>query len=149
LQDKGLELQPAWRRLADFMAVENTYLGIFQALGGLGLLLGSLGLGIVVLRNVLERRQELALLQAVGFRPAQLQQMVLSEHGLLVVLGLVIGLGAAGLAVFPVGRSAEAETPFGTVGLILVALAVGGIFWCWLATRAALRKPLLDALRKE
>jgi ABC-type antimicrobial peptide transport system permease subunit len=149
LQDKGLELQPAWQRLADFMAVENTYLGIFQALGGLGLLLGSLGLGIVVLRNVLERRQELALLQAVGFRPSQLQRLVLSEHWLLVVLGLVIGLGAALAAIFPALPVADAAAPSITMSLTLLALAVAGFFWCWLATRVALHGPLLDALRKE
>ncbi|MEI8288478.1 MAG: ABC transporter permease [Verrucomicrobiota bacterium] len=149
LQDKGLDLQPAWQRLSDFMAVENTYLGIFQALGGLGLLLGSLGLGIVVLRNVLERRSELALLQAVGFRPSQLQRLVLGEHWLLVVLGLVIGLGAALLAVSPALTIADGEAPSGTMALTLVALAVAGIFWCWLATLAALHGPLLDALRKE
>jgi ABC-type antimicrobial peptide transport system permease subunit len=149
LQDKGLDLQPAWQRLADFMAVENTYLGIFQALGGLGLLLGSLGLGIVVLRNVLERRNELALLQAVGFRPAQLQRLVLSEHWLLVGLGLVLGLGAALLAVFPTLALTDREALSGNMAWTLAALAVAGIFWCWLATRAALRGPLLDALRKE
>ncbi len=149
LQDKGLDLQPAWQRLADYMAVENTYLGIFQALGGLGLLLGSLGLGIVVLRNVLERRNELALLQAVGFRPSQLQRLVLSEHWLLVILGMVIGLGAALLAVLPALPSSGGEAPSGTIVLTLVALGVGGVFWCWLATRVALRGPLLDALRKE
>jgi len=149
LQDKGLDMQPAWQRLADFMAVENTYLGIFQALGGLGLLLGSLGMGIVVLRNVLERRQELALLQAVGFRPAQLQRLVLSEHWLLVVLGLVIGLGAALVAVYPALGLTDGAALSGTVAWTLAALAVAGIFWCWLAARAALRGPLLDALRKE
>jgi putative ABC transport system permease protein len=149
LQDKGLDMQPAWHRLADFMAVENTYLGIFQALGGLGLLLGSLGVGIVVLRNVLERRNELALLQAVGFRPSQLQRLVLSEHWLLVGLGLVIGMGAALLAVFPTLTLTDGEAPSGTMAMTLVALAVAGIFWCWLATRAALHGPLLDALRKE
>ena len=142
-------MQPAWQRLADFMAVENTYLGIFQALGGLGLLLGSLGLGIVVLRNVLERRQELALLQAVGFRPSLLQRLVLSEHWLLVVLGLILGLGAALLAVLPALPLTAGEAPSGAMSLTLVALAIAGIFWCWLATRAALRGPLLDALRKE
>jgi len=149
LQDKGLEVQPAWQRLADFMAVENTYLGIFQVLGGLGLLLGSLGLGIVVLRNVLERRQELALLQAVGFRTSQLQRLVLSEHWLLVVLGLVLGLGAAVAAISPALRLTDASAPSGTMSLTLAALPVAGVFWCWLATRAALRGPLLDALRKE
>ena len=39
----------------------------FTGAGLLGLLLGSAGLGVVVLRNVLERRGELGLLQAVGF----------------------------------------------------------------------------------
>ena len=149
LQDKGLDMQPAWKRLSDFMTVENTYLGIFQALGGLGLLLGSLGLGVVVLRNVLERRNELALLQTVGFRPSQLQRLVLSEHWLLVVLGLLIGLGGALLAILPAFPSADGEAPSGAMVLMLVALAVGGVFWCWLATRAALHGPLLDALRKE
>ena len=48
----------AARRLAQFNAVQNTYLNTFQVLGGLGLLLGSAGLGVVVLRNVLERRNE-------------------------------------------------------------------------------------------
>jgi ABC-type antimicrobial peptide transport system permease subunit len=131
------------------MAVENTYLGIFQALGGLGLLLGSLGLGIVVLRNVLERRNELALMQAVGFRSSQLQRLVLSEHWLLVVLGLVLGLGAAFSAISPALPVADGAAPSGPLSLTLLALALAGIFWCWLATRAALRGPLLDALRKE
>jgi len=103
----------------------------------------------VVLRNVLERRQELALLQAVGFRPAQLQRLVLSEHWLLVVLGLVIGLGAALVAVYPALGLTDGAALSGTVAWTLAALAVAGIFWCWLAARAALRGPLLDALRKE
>ena len=45
LQDRGLEIVPAWRRLAEFQEVQNTYLSIFQVLGGLGWLLGTAGLG--------------------------------------------------------------------------------------------------------
>ena len=145
LQNRGLEVEPAWRRLAEFQAVENTYLGIFQALGGLGLLLGSAGLGIVVLRNVLERRGELALLQAVGFERAALRHLVLAEHWLLIVLGLFIGIGAALVAVLPQGA---ALLP-GQLLPTLAALAAGGFAWCSLATRAALRGPLLPALRNE
>src|ERR1039458_6865719 len=68
LQDRGLELTPAADGLNTFNAMQNTYLDTFQVLGGLGLLLGSAGLGVVVLRNVLERRGELAVLLAAGFR---------------------------------------------------------------------------------
>src|SRR5205807_9049311 len=98
LEDVGLDLTPAAERLADFNTVENTYLSIFAILGGLGLLLGSLGLGIVVLRNVLERRGELALLRAVGFGPRALRWLVFSEHSLLLGMGLLVGVVAALLA---------------------------------------------------
>src|SRR5207248_1707901 len=110
LQDIGFELTPASRRLAAFNAVQNTYLNTFQVLGGLGLLLGSAGLGVIVLRNVLERRGELALLQAVGFRRRTLQWLVLSEHGGLLALGLAIGILAALIAILPVLLGPGAET---------------------------------------
>ncbi|HWX23156.1 MAG TPA: FtsX-like permease family protein [Candidatus Binatia bacterium] len=149
LQDRGLEVTPAWRRLADFLEVENTYLAIFQALGGLGLWLGSVGLGIVVLRNVLERRGELALLQAVGFRRRALQWLVLSEHWLLIFLGLASGLVAAVLALWPALRSPGTEVPVVWLTLTLAGLALGGMLWSWLAALAALHGPLLPALRNE
>ena len=60
--------------------MQNTYLSTFQSLGGLGLLLGTLGLAAVQLRNVLERRGELALLRAAGFRRRTLAALVLLEN---------------------------------------------------------------------
>jgi predicted lysophospholipase L1 biosynthesis ABC-type transport system permease subunit len=149
LQDRGLEVVPAWQRLADFLEVENTYLAIFQALGGLGLVLGSVGLGILVLRNVLERRGELALLQAVGFGRPALRGLVVSEHWLLTLLGLTVGLGAAALAVWPSLVSPAAELPRVFLVVTLAGLALGGMMWSWLAAWFALRGPLLRALRNE
>jgi len=149
LQDVGLELTPAARRLADFGAVENTYLSIFQALGGLGLLLGSVGLGIVVLRNVLERRSELALLRAVGFRSWALSWVVLAEHWGLLGLGILGGVVAAVVAVAPALRSPGAGVPGLSLALTLVAVVASGLLWTWLATALALRGPLLSALRNE
>ena len=64
MQDRGLDLVSAAGRLAEFNRVENTYLSIFLILGSLGLIFGSLGLGIVVRRTVRERQGELALLRA-------------------------------------------------------------------------------------
>ena len=75
-------------RLAEFHRVENTYISTFQTLGGLGLLVGTIGLAAVLLRNVLERRRELALLGAVGYRRAHVFAIVLAENVLLLVWGL-------------------------------------------------------------
>ena len=149
LEDYGLELTPASRRLAEFSQVQNTYLDIFQALGGLALLLGSVGLGVVVLRNVLERRGELALLQAVGFRKGALHWLVLAEHGGLLVLGLVGGVVSALLAVAPSLTAPGQGLPVDLLQWIVGGILVSGLFWTWLASMAALRGPLLPALRSE
>jgi ABC-type antimicrobial peptide transport system permease subunit len=149
LQDVGLELTPAAQRLAQFNAVQNTYLGTFQVLGGLGLLLGSVGLGIVVLRNVLERRGELAVMLAVGFRKRTLQRLLLIENGTLLVVGLALGMIAAAVAVAPALFSASAQLPYASLALTLAAVLVNGALWTWAATRVALRGDLLAALRNE
>ena len=149
LQDAGLELTPAVARLSAFNAVQNTYLGTFQILGGLGLLLGSAGLGVVVLRNVLERRGELGLLVAVGFRRRALQRLVLSEHGALLALGLGLGIVSAAVAVLPALLSPGTQLPYVSLALTLGAVLLNGAVWAWLATRYALRGNLLETLRNE
>ena len=76
-----------------------------MVLGGLGLVLGSIGLGLVVLRNMLERRGELAMLRAVGFDRGRLKRMVFHEHWGLMLAGLVCGVLAAVVAVVPTVQS--------------------------------------------
>ena len=149
LEDYGFEATLAAQRLAAFNAVQNTYLNTFQILGGLGLLLGSAGLGIVVLRNVLERRGELALLIAVGFRRARVQKLVLGEHAALLCLGLLIGIVAALVAILPSLLSPRAELPVQSLALTLGGVLLFGLISTWLATRAAVRGNLLEGLRNE
>jgi ABC-type antimicrobial peptide transport system permease subunit len=149
LADRGLEVVSTAQRLGEFNAVENTYLSIFQALGGLGLLLGSAGLAIVVARNVLERRREFGLLEAVGFRPRQLRQLVFAEHRWLIVAALLIGTASALLAVWPQLAWKAGGFPVREIGMLLAALALGCVFWTWLATRIALRGTGVASLRSE
>jgi hypothetical protein len=76
------------RRLAEFLAVQNTYLFTFQSLGGIGLLLGTAGLAVVLLRNLWERRGEPSLMRTLGFSRAAIAGMVLSENAALLIAGL-------------------------------------------------------------
>ena len=149
LRDFGLVLTPTAERLAAFSAVENTYLSIFTALGGLGLVLGSVGLGLVVLRNMLERRGELAMLRAVGFDRKTLQRMIFYEHWGLVLSGLCCGVVAALVAVVPALQSSPGQLPYGSLALTVVAIGALSGLWVWIAGALTLRGALLDALRTE
>jgi ABC-type antimicrobial peptide transport system permease subunit len=149
LRDVGLELIPSKQRLAEFNAVQNTYLSTFQVLGGLGLLLGSVGLGIVVLRNVTARRGELAVLLAIGYRPRLLNWLVLSEHLALLLSGLVVGVLAAMVAVLPALVSPGNQIPYGSLTLTLGGVFVSGALGTWLATLFALRGRIIGALQNN
>ncbi len=149
LQDYGLELNPADERLAAFYEVENTYLSIFQILGGLGLILGCIGLGIIVMRNLMERRAEIALFKALGFEQKTILNMVLTEHAFLVVLGVGCGLVAGLLAALPAILTKSDAFPYFTLTItILIMLANAGL-WIFVSTLIALRENTIAALRSE
>ena len=147
--DRGLQATPTAEKLNAYLAVENMYLTTFQALGGLGLLLGSLGLAVVLLRGVWERRGELALLRALGFRRATLGWLVLAENAFLLFVGLLSGTASALVAVSPHLLNGGGSIPWMhllalLVGVVLIGLSAGA-----LATTSTLRAPLILALRRE
>ena len=145
----GLDVATAAQRLQSFQAVENTYLATFQTLGGLGLLLGTLGLAVVLLRNVLERRSELAVLRAMGFRRRRLGWLVVTENSLALMAGIVIGSLAALVAVWPHLREASASVPWVSLALTLLLVLVVGTMASLAAVRQALRASLVPALRGD
>ena len=149
LSDFGFDVQSTADRLANFHRVENTYLSTFQLLGGLGLVLGTLGMAAVLLRNVFERRRELALLRAVGYNSSHFTVMVVSENLLMLCCGLAIGFVCALLAIAPVFFERGGRWPNVSLGLLLLAVLVSGAIASFVATLAALRSPLLPALRAE
>ena len=149
LADYGFDVTSAPERLAAFHRVENTYLATFQTLGALGLLLGTLGLGTVLLRNVLERRLELALLRAVGYNTGHVSLMVLVENGLLLFGGLGAGTVCALVAIAPAWIERGGQFPIMSLGGLLLAVAVAGVVSSLAATIVAVRSPLLAALRSE
>lgn len=149
LSDQGFDATDTHRLLIDLLAVQNTYLSTFQALGGLGLLLGTFGLAAVQARSVLERRGELALLRAAGFRRRRLAGMVLLENVLLLLTGLFTGVFAALVAVLPHWLVGGASIPFYMLAMTLGLVLAAGLLSALFAVRATLRAPLLSALRGE
>lgn len=141
----GFDAQPAAERLASYFRVENTYLTTFQALGAFGLLIGSVGLAAIVLRNALERRRELALLSAMGYGPGQLERLLRYEMFALLSAALASGAVSALLAVAPALFSRGLGVPAsGLLGMLALILGCG-----WLAIRQSVKLALAAPARES
>lgn len=149
LSDYGFDVLPTAVRLAAFHRVNNTYLSTFQALGGMGLLLGTFGLGVVLLRNVLERRREFALMTAVGYHSGHLARLVVSENFLLLGWGLLFGVFSAAVAILPAWRAAGGHLSLTALAWLLLAVLAAGLISSLAAVRAVTRLPLAPALRTD
>ncbi len=149
LADYGFDAQQSRDRLAGFFAVQNTYLATFQSLGALGLLLGTFGLATVQLRNVIERRGELALLQATGYRRRRVARLVIAENALLLGAGLAVGLLSAAVAVAPHLAGGGAAIPWSRLAAVMAIVFTVGTLAGLAAAWSAAKAPLLPALRGD
>jgi hypothetical protein len=147
--DYGFDATTTAERLAGYLVVENTYLSTFQTLGGLGLLLGTLGLAVVMVRNIMARRGELALLQAVGFGRGSISRLVFAENAFLLLFGVASGAVTAMIAAGPHLLSGLAHPPWASLSATLLAIVAVGLLSGAAAVRWSLRQPLLEGLRGD
>jgi hypothetical protein len=149
-RDYGMEVSLTATRLAEFNSVTNTYLSIFLALGALGLLLGTLGLGIVLFRSILERKNEIAVKRAVGFSRKLIRKIVIREYYFLLLSGIGIGFLTAIIATLPSILSPNTDFSIMTLLIIFEGLLISGWVWIWIMTTQALKNKLIyRALRNE
>ncbi len=137
------------RRLAGFLAVQNTYISTFQTLGGIGLLLGTAGLATVILRNIWERRSELALMRTLGYSRYAIGSLVISENAALLMSGLISGCLAALVAIAPAIAADPMAVPWKSIAITLISVFFIGMLAGVMALIPAIRTPLLTALRNE
>lgn len=147
--ESGLSLASSDSVLKQLLAVQNTYLGAFQVLGALGLLLGTIGLGVSQLRSAMERRGELAAMRAIGFTKSRLVWLLTLENGWQLTRGIGIGVGAAALATLPSILNGQPFSGLAWPSLMMGMVIVSGMLCSILAAWVAMQWPLLKALRSD
>lgn len=147
--DSGMDVTVSADVLEQLLGVQNTYISAFQSLGALGLLLGTFGLVAAQIRSVVERRRELALMQAVGFSSRRIGWMVALETALLLGGGMLVGCVCASLALVPyvveVGPQLSLFNPLVMLAIVFVTGFGAGLLAVWTATRQS----VLSGLRTE
>jgi ABC-type antimicrobial peptide transport system permease subunit len=147
--DYSATIETTAARLEAYHQVANTYLSTFRVLGSLGLMLGTIGLAVVLVRNLIERRPELALLAALGFDPGTRTRLVLWENVSLLLLGLLIGAGCALAGVIPNVLTSAHTINVAALLIALAAVLVVGLTSLVIAVRVAGRRVTPAALRAE
>jgi putative ABC transport system permease protein len=143
LRQAVLEEQEQFRRL----------LSMVQLFLGLGLVVGILSLGIVTARNVVERRQEIGMLRALGFRRAHVRRAFLLETLGTITLGVVIGAFVAILVSYGLwvallqDLDVAFSVPWGELAAIAVVAYVATILATLSPIFRAARTPPAEALR--
>ncbi|MBL7968652.1 MAG: ABC transporter permease [Prolixibacteraceae bacterium] len=149
MRNYGPEISRATDRLLSFYTVENTYLNIFLMLGALGLLIGTLGLGILIFRITFEQIPEYALLLSLGFSKASIQRLVMREKLFLMVVAVLIGLIPAVLSGLPTLLSSLYAGLWVWLPAISVLVILSGTIFSLIAIRMAFKQNLVQALRNE
>lgn len=149
LVNLGVEVTPAGERLAEFNSVQNTYLSIFLMLGGFGLILGIIGLGLMLLKNVVERKAELSLLFAVGYTRNLILKILVSEYLFLLIPGICIGIIAGGLSVLPVVIVPGTDIPYALMFFMIGCITLTGSVSIYCAGVYSLKGNLITGLRGE
>jgi ABC-type antimicrobial peptide transport system permease subunit len=148
LGDYGFDARPAAMVLENFMSVQNTYLNTFQALGGLGLLLGTFGMAVLQVRNVIERTGELGVMRAIGFNSTRISGLIFWETAWLMLVGLGVGVFSALFATLPHYFFGGASVPWLALVLIFSIVILCGLLASTIAAGVVQRRPLLSALRE-
>ncbi len=152
-RDVGLDAEPSQELVAEEQETFNQILTAMKLFLGLGLVVGVLSLGIVTSRAVLERRQEIGMLRAMGFTRRQVRRVFFLEVTFIVVLGALIGIATSIIVTYGLWFAFIRElqypyaVPWSEIGwLLAVAYAVALVATAAPILRAARVAPA-EALR--
>ncbi len=149
LAPHGAIITPTTERMESFNSVTNTYLDIFLLLGGIALILSTLGIAILVYAGVQKQSHIYAMMEVLGISKQKIHKQVLTENMILLGAGVLIGGIAAITALLPgLSQQAFGHAILPAVSLISLLL-INGLVWIRLSILLSLHKKLIKNLRNE
>ncbi len=132
------------------------FLYLLQGFLGIGLVVGIAALGVIALRSVVERRQQIGMLRALGYQRGMVSASFLIESLFIAVTGVIVGV-ATGMVLSrnliasgnAGAQAKEMIVPFGQIALFVVIALVAAFIMTVIPARRASRVPIAEALRYE
>ena len=155
-RENGLESDELRQVLEDQRAASRAFNNLFTGYMGMGLMVGIAALGVISLRAVVERRQQIGVLRAIGYRRRMIQLSFLMESSFIALLGIAIGVGLGTILSYNIVNDfrEQVETirfkiPWIQIGIIVGIAYVFSLLTTFLPARQASRIYPAEALRYE
>ena len=138
------------------VAVNSAFNNLLTGFMGMGLIVGVAALGVISLRAVVERRQEVGMLRAIGYRREMIQLSFLVEASFVSLLGVAIGVALGTILSFNLVEAfseqipgLEFSMPWLQIGIIIGIAYLFAMITTYLPARQAARIQPAEALRYE
>lgn len=154
---RGIEAESVRAILDDMRAQQLAFNRMFQAFMALGLLVGIAGLGVIAFRSVVERRQQIGMLRAIGYQRGTVTLTFLLESSFVAVMGILSGV-VGGVILgwnlltsdsFTGGADIAFAMPWPEILVVTGASFAFSLAMTWWPSRGAARVPVAEALRYE
>ncbi|MEZ4496014.1 MAG: FtsX-like permease family protein [Thermomicrobiales bacterium] len=154
---QGVQAASIQKELEDSQSMARSFLYLIQGFMGLGLVVGIAAIGVIAFRNVVERRQQIGVVRALGFRRSLVSLSFMIETAFVVLLGVVTG-GGMGLLLarnlfssgdISDGIPVDFTIPWDVVSVVLALTLVAALLMTWIPARQAARISPAEALRYE
>ncbi len=155
-RQNGMESDVLAELVEESVSANRAFNYLLTGFMGLGLMVGVASLGVVSLRAVVERRQQIGVLRAIGYRRNMVQLSFLLESSFVVLLGVAIGVGLGTAISYLIVREIreDVETirftfPWLQIVIIVAVAYVFSLLTTFLPARQASRIYPAEALRYE
>jgi len=155
-RENGMESDVLADLVNDIAAANRAFNYLFTSFMGLGLLVGIASLGVVSFRAVVERRQQIGVLRAIGYRRGMVQLSFLTESSFVVIMGVAIGVGLGTIISYNIVKDIQEEVetvrfaiPWIQIGIIVAIAYVFSLATTYMPARQASRIYPAEALRYE
>ena len=159
LMTRGAQAFSVQEMIDEQMGQVRGFQRIFQAYLGLGLFVGIAALGVIAFRSVVERRQQIGMLRAIGYQRGTVALTFLLESSFIALMGILSGVVGAAILSRNLMTSddinesaADSFTffiPWDEVSVLVLIAYGAALLLTWWPSRGAARVPIAEALRYE
>ena len=153
---EGIDLQ---EQMEEEQSTQQSFMYILQGFMGLGMIVGIAAVGVIAFRAVVERRQQIGMLRALGFQRSTVSQAFVIESAIIVILGVLAGAIFGLILAYTLMTSDDFTSgapdsggfivPWGTMAVTLIGAVIAALLMAWLPARQASRVVPAEALRYE